>query len=160
MSFTNRTKRSLVEKRRDAATARHARQWRVAPALPIVTLLTACAGGMGSTTPSSTASLRGVSMYCQQIVSMRPQPGMTFDQEGPILRAAGALAPPALHDDFQMVLIAYEQVQDREDGTISADQVTLVGSTRLTRAMTAIDDYTARSCGVHVAQVLPFPAGS
>lgn len=85
---------------------------------------------------------------------------MTFEAEATIIRNAAPLAPPKLRDDFLDVMLALEQVRDIEDGSISDEHVSLVGTRQLSDAMAAIDNYTKDSCGVHVAQVLPSLAGS
>lgn len=89
---------------------------------------------------------------------MRPRDGMSFETEGEIIRSVAPLAPPQLRNDFHTVMQALEQVQDGENGAISVDQMTLIGTQHLSQAMAAIDAYTNGWCGVHVARVLPtFP---
>ena len=119
----------------------------------VATVITSCGGAGGS--PRFVAATARSSLYCGQVVSMHPQPGMHFEEEGNILRGAAPLAPSELRGDFDIVRLAYEQIQDAEDGAITGDRATRLGAPQLAAAMSAIDDYTARVCGVHVAQVLP-----
>lgn len=80
---------------------------------------------------------------------------MPFDEEAPIIRAAASVAPQQLRADVALVLNAYEQIQDSEDGVISMDRVTVPQPARFEQAMSDIDEYTAELCGVHVAKQLP-----
>jgi hypothetical protein len=93
--------------------------------------------------------------YCRYIASSFAARATSFEFEAPILRGAAPLAPATLHNEFNTVLTAYEQIQDREDGAITPDQVTLIGTPQLRTAMATIAAYTVQVCGVHVAQVLP-----
>lgn len=119
----------------------------------VAAVITGCGGAGGS--PRLVAATGQSSGYCGQVVSMHPQPGMPFEEEGSILRGAAPLAPSELRSDFDIVRLAYEQIQDAQDGAITGDRATRVGTPQLATAMSEIDEYTARACGVHVAQVLP-----
>lgn len=119
----------------------------------VAVVITSCGGDGGS--PRVVAATARSFLYCGQVVSMHPQPGMSFEEEGNILRGAAPLAPSELRSDFDIVRLAYEQIQDAQDGAITGDRATRLGTPQLAAAMSAIDEYTSRVCGVHVAQVLP-----
>lgn len=116
-------------------------------------VITSCGGAGGSRL--AVAATGQSSSYCGQVISTHPQPEMPFEEEGNILRGAAPLAPSELRSAFDTVLLAYEQIQDAQDGAITSDRATRAGTQQLATAMSAIDEYTARVCGVHVAQVLP-----
>lgn len=123
---------------------------RGAGAAALTAVALGAAAGCGAASHSSTSP-----SYCAYLNSIQPRAGSTFDSEGYVLRSTSPLAPPALRGDYATALMAFEQIQDRADGTISADQVTLIGTERLARAMADIDAYAVQQCGVHVAQMLP-----
>lgn len=124
------------------------------------TLVASVIAGCGMRPPSvaghtSSAAHTTPSTYCVQILASKPAPQMPFDEEAPIIRAAASAAPHELRADVAVVLNAYEQIQDSEDGVISMDRVTVPGTAAFITAMADIDDYTSKHCGVHIAQQLP-----
>lgn len=122
--------------------------------LGISAVLVACGSNHGSQgNDSEVAASRSGATFCAWLASMKPAPSFTSEAEA--IRAAAPLAPTSLRDSVHIMLLAYEQLQDTEDGTFSELQVVLAHSAQLQQAMSAIDDYTLRSCGFHAAAVLP-----
>lgn len=122
----------------------------------VAALLTACgssgAENVAAPTPRATHDIATYCAFAPWIE--RGAPG-SFDSEGFVMRALWPLAPAELRGAYSVALVAYEQVQDRADGVISSDHVTLVGTTQLAQAMARIDEYTATHCGIHIATSLP-----
>ena len=86
---------------------------------------------------------------------------MPFESRLHLVRSIYPVAPPQLKADVEQVLLAYQQIEDGQDGAIPEDQVTRIHGLDVARAEAAIAEYTARTCRVDIGTpaASPTPTG-